>query len=1153
MNPDDPSEPHLIPVGDAELEARIVAWVLGEASAFEAAELERLCEETPELRLFEQRIRSLHSLVKEDFHPLPGEAWRLPAEKREKVTALFGDLPAPAESERQRKVNRYFTRRALLATAACLAVTAAVSWPYFSRERHGVAGEKGFAGAAGGNEMSPEQQQRYYEELRKAVKTQEDAVEDKRQALQTIIRTQGIVYNSAGGGSNAAGERHNSTNSDAIKQSSASASFEDAQEAFAQEQRILESLKLKQIEVGMQAAVGERHGEVALRLADAADSKSASALAAEVPGRESGGDVLAGRFRPADMPALARSDERKAKVPAAPVFETLPPPPPPAEVPAGLAILDQSLSDVGSSDPLQSRAGGGSGGGSGGGLGSGSGTGHGSNELFKRSKAESQAGGSTDYANAPSKDLAMDSQSAEPESAPRFRVGSVNISGNTKAKDSVIRKELPLKPGDFGASPPEATATHATGIVTRGLRSGSGEIGRNNIDAVLNNPGSTTEKDVAPGVVALNGQFNDAFADSADALQMPQGAASDDLYGQSHLKPSEVGFGYIMRGSSDDGRRAGGQNDGPMTYTGFGLSSLGRAAQQLDLSGQIGDVRYFDDPSLVAQQPDLTKEYADHYILAGAEYRLRDSDVISAPLRYWGGDAVPDLVGTLEYRNAEPDYATGVANSRFKSWGYNELESLKSPQDFLFPPLPNSLPNPAQQELKSPHADPAPEKPKEPDLKEISAADEAFSTFSLHVSDVSFRLAKAALDRGERPDPASIREEEFYNAVEYGDPATAKDEPVACVVEQSAHPVRPQRDLVRIGIRTGSSGRAAATPLNLVLLLDSSGSMERDDRHAGLVKAVQELSSLLKDGDTITVVGFSRKPRLLADRLPGKDAAKLNEIIANSPIEGGTDLAQGLKLAGELAERQFLPKAQNRVVLFTDGAANLGDADPQSLAKMIVEMRGKHIAFDAAGFGAEGLNDKLLEQLTRDGDGRYYVVNRPEDAGDQFAKQLAGAFRPAAENVKVQVRLNAARVGKYRLTGFAEHRLQTEDFHNDSVDAAEMAAEEAGNALYEVEPLPEGEGEIGEVSVRFRNAATGEMVERTWTIPYEPQSPAFDKARPSMQLAGLALLTAEKLQGGAAADAIDFNTMATVMASVRQVYGSTAGAAQLLEMIGKLR
>jgi secreted protein with Ig-like and vWFA domain len=436
---------------------------------------------------------------------------------------------------------------------------------------------------------------------------------------------------------------------------------------------------------------------------------------------------------------------------------------------------------------------------------------------------------------------------------------------------------------------------------------------------------------------------------------------------------------------------------------------------------------------------------------------------------------------------------------------------------------------------------------------ETLAADEPFSTFSLHVSDASFKLAHAAMERGEVPAAEGIRPEEFYNAFDYGDPAPAAGEPVVCVTEQSAHPAFPQRNLLRIGVRTGSQGRGASTPLNLTLLLDHSGSMEREDRNAGLAMAVRQLSSLLKEGDTITVAGFSRQPRLLADRLPGARAQELNELIARTPSEGGTNLEEGLKLAGELAKRQFNPAAQNRVVLFTDGAANLGDARPEALQARIEALRQQGIAFDAAGFGADGLNDKLLERLTRNGNGRYYVVDGPEDADAGFAKQLAGAFRPAAENVKVQVRFNPARVAKYKLIGFEEHRLQKEDFRNDAVDAAEMAAEEAGNALYQIETLPQGEGEVGEVSVRFRDVASGQMVERTWTIPYDAQAPAFDQATPSIQLAGLAAFTAEKLRGAPMADAVDFQQLGQVYAGVRARYPNSQPVADLGSMIGKMK
>jgi Mg-chelatase subunit ChlD/tetratricopeptide (TPR) repeat protein len=436
---------------------------------------------------------------------------------------------------------------------------------------------------------------------------------------------------------------------------------------------------------------------------------------------------------------------------------------------------------------------------------------------------------------------------------------------------------------------------------------------------------------------------------------------------------------------------------------------------------------------------------------------------------------------------------------------------------------------------------------------ETRTAAEPFSTFSLHVSDASFKLAKAALDRGEQPDPAGIRPEEFYNAFDYGDPAPAQGEPVVCVTEQAAHPVLPQRNLVRVGVRAAAEGRGGSVPLNLTLLLDSSGSMEREDRQAAMLRAVEQLSGLLKEGDTITMAGFARQPRLLADRMPGARAQELNKIIAQTPSEGGTNLEEGLKLAEELAKRQFNPAVQNRIVLFTDGAANLGDAQPESLQARVEQLRQEGIAFDAAGFGADGLNDRLLERLTRNGNGRYYVVDRAEDAGEGFAKQLAGAFRPAAENVKVQVRFNPARVARYKLIGFEEHRLAKEDFKNDAVDAAEMAAEEAGNALYQIEPIPGGEGEIGDVSVRFRDVASGQMIERTWTIPYEAQAPAFDQAAPSMQLAGLAAFAAEKLRKAPMADALDFQQLGKSFAPVRAKYAGSRAVEELGQMIEKLK
>jgi secreted protein with Ig-like and vWFA domain len=313
------------------------------------------------------------------------------------------------------------------------------------------------------------------------------------------------------------------------------------------------------------------------------------------------------------------------------------------------------------------------------------------------------------------------------------------------------------------------------------------------------------------------------------------------------------------------------------------------------------------------------------------------------------------------------------------------------------------------------------------------------------------------------------------------------------------------------------------------------------------------LASQLGPNDRVTLIAFSRTPRLLAQQLPGNDAAKLVALTANLPFEGGTNLEEALKLAGEEARRQQVAGAQNRIVLLTDGAANLGDADPEQLAQQIAALRQEGITLDACGVVASGLDDGMLEALTRKGDGRYYLLNAPEDADAGFARQLAGAFHPAAENVKVQVHFNPARVASYRLIGFEANRLKTEDFHNDAVTAAQLASEEAAVALYQVEVLPQGDGELGDVSVRFRETATGNMIERTWTILDDPSAKAFDQATPTMQLAGTAAMLAEKLRGGAVASLFRLDALAPTVNALRGHYAREPRVQDLSTMFGAMR
>ena len=437
--------------------------------------------------------------------------------------------------------------------------------------------------------------------------------------------------------------------------------------------------------------------------------------------------------------------------------------------------------------------------------------------------------------------------------------------------------------------------------------------------------------------------------------------------------------------------------------------------------------------------------------------------------------------------------------------------------------------------------------------QELNAGDQPFSTFSLHVSDVSFKIAQAALAKGQWPDATKIRIEEFVNAMDYGDPMPCHDEKVASQNEQAIHPFLQQRNVLRVSMRTAAAGRASKTPLRLILLLDSSGSMERIDRRQTVKRAFESLTSQLKAIDEVTLISFARTPRLLAERVGGKQAGRLVDLIENLPSEGGTNLEAAIELAFEKAKERQADDAQSRIILLTDGAVNLGDANPESLLQLITSIRDEGIAFDAAGISANGLNDEVLEAMTRNGDGRYYLLDSDEDADDGFANQIAGALRPSAKNVKVQIEFNPRRVGRYQLLGFEKHILNKEDFRNDAVDAAEMAAAESGVAVYQIEPRPDGEGDIGTVSVRFRDLSTGEMIENRWPIPYQPAVARIENAAPSLRIATTAAMFAAALRGGELGQSVDLKTLSDLMASLPEEQSRSKRVKKLSQMIQEAR
>ena len=426
---------------------------------------------------------------------------------------------------------------------------------------------------------------------------------------------------------------------------------------------------------------------------------------------------------------------------------------------------------------------------------------------------------------------------------------------------------------------------------------------------------------------------------------------------------------------------------------------------------------------------------------------------------------------------------------------------------------------------------------------------EPISTFSLNVSDVSFALAAASLERNQWPDKISVRPEEFFNAFSYHGSFYDSDAPVAFSAEHAGFPFGFGQDILRIGVRARSTGRSRETPLNIVILLDGSGSMERPDRLAIVREALTALAGSLLDQDKISIITFARKTRIWANGRSGAQAIQELERLRSLVPEGGTNLESALNEAYALARKHYLPDGLNRVVLLTDGAANLGNTDTATLSSRVKANRQEGIALDCFGIGWDGYDDQRLEELTRNSDGRYAFLNDVAQVESDFHRQLAGALEVAAKNLKVQIAFNPRRVSSYRQIGYSRHQLKKEQFRDNTVDAAELAAAETGTALYALSIDRDGIGPIGEVTIRYQDPASGIYRELQYIVPFREDAPELAQASAELQLATASGVFAEWLAGVPYSEGINLNVIAELVGRSRQAYPLDPNIARLESMI----
>lgn len=394
----------------------------------------------------------------------------------------------------------------------------------------------------------------------------------------------------------------------------------------------------------------------------------------------------------------------------------------------------------------------------------------------------------------------------------------------------------------------------------------------------------------------------------------------------------------------------------------------------------------------------------------------------------------------------------------------------------------------------------------------IDPEEDSLATFAVDVDRASYTLTRSYLYRNALPPKEGVRVEEFVNAFTHGYEPPKKDA-FAVHLDAAPSPFGEGYVLLRVGLKGREIEVKDRKPAVLTFVIDVSGSMGREDRLELVKWSLLYLLDEMNSGDRIGIVVYGTQARVVLEPTDASDRRAIEKAIASLKPEGSTNAEAGLRVGYEMAGRAFRKDAINRVILCSDGVANVGRTGAESILDVIENEASKGIEITAVGFGMGNYNDVLMENLADKGDGNYYYVDVTNEAKRVFRENLTGTLQTIAKEVKVQVEFEPGTVRRYRLLGYENRDVKDEDFRNDRVDAGEIGAGHEVTALFEVKLEREPKGKkLAVVRVRHEDPETGKVTERSESIGLGDVRASIEKADPTFRIDAAAAEFAEILR-----------------------------------------
>lgn len=412
----------------------------------------------------------------------------------------------------------------------------------------------------------------------------------------------------------------------------------------------------------------------------------------------------------------------------------------------------------------------------------------------------------------------------------------------------------------------------------------------------------------------------------------------------------------------------------------------------------------------------------------------------------------------------------------------------------------------------------------------VETSKDKLSTFAADVDTGSYTIARRKLNEGASIPAASVRVEEFVNYFSYNYP---NPDAGAFGVNLEAAPspfvASKERYLLRVGVQGKRIAAKERKPVHLTFLVDVSGSMSQPDKLPMAKQALKILVNNLRGEDTVALATYAGHTATVLNPTNVSSKGRILEAIDSLGAGGGTGMTSGMEAAYKLALSAHKAGHVNRVIVLSDGDANIGPSSHEEILKRIKAYVDEGVTLSTIGLGMGNYKDTLMEQLANKGNGNYYYIDSLDEARKVFGEQADGTLQVIAKDVKLQVEFNPKAVKQYRLIGYENRDVRDQDFRNDKVDAGEIGAGHTVTAMYEI-ILESGhqEKDTAFVRVRHKEPEGYKASEQVFTLrPMELKSSLQDASK-DFQFAAAVTGFAEILRQSPHAKTLSFSLIEEV-------------------------